>query len=85
MLKPCRLELNNSGAWKLLGRFDAAQDDQADEIMVAAASLADALNAAAGRHAITLRIATDDTHPDVLMRHAGDGKGWQKASREAQA
>ena len=26
MRKACRLELNNSGAWKLLGIFDAADE-----------------------------------------------------------
>ena len=26
MKKPCRLEINNTGAWKLIGRFDADLD-----------------------------------------------------------
>lgn len=48
MTKPCRLELNNTGAWKLLGRFDAAREDATDAILNAAAQLADALNSNAG-------------------------------------
>lgn len=37
VLKPVRLELNNSGAWKVLGRFDAADDEQTSLVLDAAA------------------------------------------------
>ena len=39
MSKPCRLELNNSGAWKLLGRFDAADEEHSSLVMDAAEDL----------------------------------------------
>ena len=79
MKKPCRLELNNSGSWKLLGKFDAAVEDATDAILNAAASLVDALNdPASKRSAIaTLRVSTDEQHPEVLMRYANAESGWR--------
>lgn len=87
MKKPCRLELNNSGSWKLLGKFDAAVTDSTDDIMNAAAALVDALNAPySGRSAIaTLRIATDEPHPDVIMRYESRESGWREARTGAPA
>lgn len=80
MAKPCRIELNNSGAWKLLGKFDASADEAASAIMDAAEQLARALNdPACGRPSlVTLRISTDDAQPDVLMRWS-DEHGWRDA------
>ena len=37
--KPVRLELNNSGSWKVLGRFDAADDEQSSLVLDAAEDL----------------------------------------------
>lgn len=81
MSKPCRLELNNSGAWKLLGRFDAARTEAADEIMNAAEALVKALNdQASGRTALaSLRISTDESLPDVLMRWEPARGAWTDA------
>lgn len=81
MKKPCRLEWNNSGAWKLLGKFDAGVEDSTDDILNAASLLVEALNAPySGREALTtMRVSTDEPHPAVLMRHAGDGNGWRDA------
>jgi hypothetical protein len=84
MLKPVRLELNNSGAWKLLGRFDAFQDDAANEIMDAADRLAKALNdpACGRRSVVSLRIITDENYPVALMRWLQDkdgNAGWRDA------
>lgn len=69
-LKPVRLELNNSGAWKVLGRFDAANEKASDAILAAAHQLAAALNdPESGRPGVcTLRISTDDGLQLVLMR-----------------
>lgn len=79
MQKPCRLELNNSGAWKLLGKFDAAEEDYVDDILNAASNLLDALNQCPGSvGGITMRVATDDPQPSVLMRHDTPGLGWRK-------
>jgi hypothetical protein len=77
MTKPVRLEMNNSGAWKLITRFDAADDEHTDAIMNAAAELADAVND--GGRGMTLRIATDESHPDVLMRYESRDSGWRDA------
>lgn len=79
MTKPCRLELNNSGAWKLLGLFDAADDNVSDNVLTASASLAEALNAASGsdRAAVTLRVSTNETQPVVLMRWQSADLGWR--------
>jgi len=82
MTKPVRLELNNSGAWKLLARFDAAAGGPADAIMEAADVLARAINdRASGRPGlVSLRISTDDVLPAVLMRWSSE-KGWAAAER----
>lgn len=78
MQKPCKLELNNSGAWKTLGKFDAAVEDATDDIMTAAEHLAEALNAPyTGRTAlVSLRIiAEGDTAPMMTWKQ---GKGWRE-------
>lgn len=81
MKKPARLELNNSGAWKLIARFDVDQADATDEIMNAAEALAKAVNdpACGRRSLVTLRISTDDALPQVLMRWS-DERGWYDAA-----
>lgn len=81
-MKPCRLELNNSGAWKLVAKFDAANDAATDAIMDAAEKLALACNdPACGRPSfLSLRISTDDAHPQVLMRWEQSSGKWEKAT-----
>jgi len=73
LIKPCRLEWNNTGAWKLLATFDAANEDAADEILQAAGHLLAAVNdPASGRPClVSARITTDEQPPIVLMR-------WQR-------
>lgn len=62
MNKPVRLELNNSGAWKLLGRFDAADDEQSSLVLDAAEDLVRTLhNNESPRGCPTLRVSIDDT------------------------
>lgn len=70
MKKPCRLEINVSGAWRLIARFDATDDDAANEVLDAAEHLVQALNdpAAGGKGRGCLRVSTDDALQDVLMR-----------------
>jgi hypothetical protein len=78
MKKPCKLELNNSGAWKTLGSFDAAIEDATDAIMNAAEQLAQALNdPACGRPGpVRLRIIADgDTAPLMTWK---DDEGWRE-------
>jgi hypothetical protein len=82
MIKPVRLELNNSGAWKLLGHFDAADDMQTDEVMNAAEALVKALHwtlpeTQSCRTTLRVNMGTaGDTTSDVLMRWTMED-GWR--------
>lgn len=77
--KPVRLELNNSGAWKVLGRFDAADDEQASLVMDAAETLVKTLhNSEDPKRCPTLRISIDDALATVLTRWSL-GEGWRDA------
>ena len=78
--KPVKLQLNNSGAWKDLARFDAADADRADAIMNASAQLAAAANDGHDRPQLTLRIVTDESHPAVLMRYIDRDGAWRDAA-----
>lgn len=84
MKKPARLELNNSGAWKLMGKFDAAEEDATDAIMNAAEALAQALNDPACKRPglVSLRISTDEQHPLVLMSWTQSRGTWVDAAGE---
>lgn len=77
-MKPCRLELNNSGAWKVIVRFDAADEERTDDILNAAGQLADAANEGEKKPQFTLRVVSDQAIPDVLMRYEGE-HGWRDA------
>ena len=77
--KPVRLELNNSGAWKLLGRFDAADDDQVDLVLDAAEDLVKTLhNSEDPKGCPSLRVSMDDHLQQVLMRWDLE-RGWRDA------
>jgi len=79
MAKPVRLELNNSGTWKLLGRFDAADDDQTALVLDAAEELVKTLhNSEDATRCPTLRVCIDDGLSAVLLRwRLADG--WRDA------
>lgn len=78
MKKPVRLELNNSGSWKLLGFFDAADDDQASLVMDAAEDLVKTLhNGAPARLCPTLRVTLSEAMV-VLLRWEIE-RGWYDA------
>lgn len=79
MKKPVRIELNNSGAWKLLGRFDAADDDQTSLVLDAAETLVQTLNnGEPAKRCPTLRVSMDDALASVLMRWDLES-GWRDA------
>jgi hypothetical protein len=80
MQKPVRLEINNSGAWKVIGRFDAADDVRADDILNCAHELAAALCDAGSR--LTLRVSMADLPNDVLMRWESIESGWRDPQGE---
>lgn len=69
--KPVQLQLNNSGAWKTIVKFDAADDMASDQVMEAAKQLRSIDSA------IKFRIATAEALPAVLMYL--DGPDWRKA------
>lgn len=78
MKKPVELQINNSGAWKSLGKFDAADDDYCDDILTAAAHLVDALNAATPDcKAKTLRVVIADGTQTSLMHYRSREAGWR--------
>ena len=78
-VKPCRLELNNSGAWKLLGTFDAADDEQTSLVLDAAEDLIKTLhNSEDPKRCPTLRVSIDDAAGFVLLRWDIE-RGWRDA------
>jgi hypothetical protein len=77
--KPVRIELNNSGAWKVLGRFDAADTEQTSLVLDASEDLIKTLNnGGPATHCPTLRVSMDDGLGAVLMRWDIDN-GWRDA------
>ena len=81
MNKPVRLELNNSGTWKVLGRFDAADDEQTSLVLDAAEDLIKTLhNSEDPKSCPTLRVSTDSC--SVLLRWELT-RGWYDAKSGA--
>jgi hypothetical protein len=77
--KPVRLELNNSGSWKVLGRFDAADDEQCALVLDAAEDLVKTLhNSEDTKRCPTLRVSIDDNLQQVLLRWDIEN-GWRDA------
>lgn len=82
MIKPVRLEMNNSGAWKILKYFDAADTERTDVLMNSAAKFANVLNEGSSKPEIKLRVVTDESIPELLMRYDAASKAWQECERE---
>ena len=81
LAKPCRLEINNSGSWKTLGHFDAANELHAQTIMNSAEELVKLLNQGNTiKRWPTLRISMDDGLASVLM-HWTVERGWYESQR----
>ncbi|HEX7866553.1 MAG TPA: hypothetical protein VF555_16475 [Variovorax sp.] len=72
--KPVKLQLNNTGAWKDVVHFDAANDIASETVLDAANTLG---GLDAGR--VTFRIVTEDALPEVLMSWS-KANGWKKAA-----
>lgn len=78
--KMVRLDLNNSGSWKTIGRFDAADEDHASLVMDAAEQLIVAINnGAPPKRCATLRICIDDYLNQVLARWDAERGHWYDA------
>ena len=85
MNKPVRLEFNNSGSWKVLGRFDAADEEHASLVLDAAEDLVKTLhNCEDPKRCPTLRVSHDDGLGEVIMRWDLVG-GWRDAKTGAPA
>jgi hypothetical protein len=79
MQKPVKLEMNNSGSWKKLGCFDAADEEQAALVMDAAEELVKTLhNSEDPKGCPTLRVAIADSLQEVLFRWDIE-RGWYEA------
>lgn len=72
MSRPCKLQINTSGAWRDLLRFDIDTID-ADALQVAAAEL---VSIADPEGRTTLRITIADSLQSVIVRWDAK-KGWQ--------
>lgn len=77
MQKPVRLEINNTGAWKVIGRFDAAVDDLSDDVLNAAEQLAHSLLAAGAR--MSMRVSMAEPPHTALMHWTDPEAGWRDA------
>lgn len=79
MEKPCNLEMNNSDAWKKLGCFDAADEEQAALVLDAAETLVQTLhNSENPKGCPTLRASIADSLQEVLYRWDIE-HGWREA------
>jgi hypothetical protein len=73
--KPVKLQVNTSGAWKDIVRFDADDTRRTDQVTDAADELG-----LVGAGAITFRIVSDEPLPCVLFNWT-HGPGWKEAGR----
>ncbi len=79
MKKPVRLELRNARAWQVLGRFDAADEDQVALVLDAGEELVKTLhNSEHPKGCPTLRVTMADGLGDVLLHWDLVG-GWRDA------
>lgn len=84
--KPVKLEFNNSGSWKNLGSFDAADDEQTTLVLDTAELLVKALHYTTpdnGRWP-TLRVsmATPGDTTTTVLRYWTHEAGWRDADGE---
>jgi hypothetical protein len=76
--KPVRLEINNSGSWKVLGRFDAADELQASLVLDAADDMVRALhNSEDPKNCPALRVSVD---PITVLLRWDLARGWHDAA-----
>lgn len=68
--RPAKLQINNSGSWKTIARFDAGDEATGEKACTAGQLLGEL-----GGLRTTLRIATDEALPTVLMRWDAR-RGW---------
>lgn len=76
--RPVRLELNNSGSWKVLATFDAGDADSSDKARAAGQLLGEL-----GGDRTSLRICTAEALPTVLVRWKA-ARGWFDVASDRQ-
>lgn len=77
MKKPVRLEINTAGAWKVIAKFDSANDEASDDVLYAAGNLAVALQSAGSGCA--LRVSMAEAPHSALMYWDDQWEGWREA------
>lgn len=77
--RPVQLQINNSGAWKIIASFDAGDDESADKARAAGQLLGEL----GGKNRTTLRIATDQAVTQVLARWDTE-RGWFEVDSKRQ-
>lgn len=76
-IKPLRLEVNNSGAWKLIATVDLADTARLGLLMTQVHDLATTLNDDDSRAWITFRLSTGDTPVPLSLYHWDrNGRTW---------
>ena len=76
MAQIARLEINDAGSWRVIGRFDTADDEQTASVLAAAEQLVHALWWDGEGRCPTLRVSIDATN--VLLRWDYT-RGWRDA------
>lgn len=74
-----RLDMNNSGSWKAVLRFDYADDALAQSVRNAAEALSLLSAGDGGRPRIAWRISTDEPQPRALEYWRHEGGRWLPA------
>lgn len=76
-IKPVRLEINDSGAWRILGRFDADDAEQTALVLDAAETLVKTLhNSENPKRCPRLRVSIDAI---TVLTHWSLADGWRDA------
>ena len=81
--KPVRLELNNTGAWKMLGLFDASHDLHTDMVLNAAEDLIRALHDSEDpKGCASMRVTVDNGGCNPVLLRWSHATGWVDATGE---
>lgn len=83
MQKPCKIEMNATGAWRLLATLDADNEEQADDLMNAAEQLAWAIDRHGKPSALGTRLRIVTAIGGVRLMTWSCENGWRDAKGEA--
>lgn len=74
LTQPLKIEINSTGAWKVVAQFDGFCADTRCDVLTKAARLVDAL-ATAGCSPVKLRISTGGS-AGIVLTHFDSARGW---------